>query len=412
VTYTRDGLGRVTRKVETVGGVTTTWTYVYDAVGQLITVRRNGTVVESYTYDALGNRVAMDNDLTGRTWASGSTTYDGGHRLTRGGGTTYRYDADGRMASIGAGPVAALAYGTDGTLASVSLRDGREVTCDHDARGRRVARYVDGVRTHGWLYGEGQLPLVEVDGSGTVRSVFVYAAAPSGALGQSPRGWQGAVPVKAIRGGATYHIVSDHLGSPRLVVDAAGSVVRRIDYDSFGNVIADTNPAFDLPFGFAGGVADPAHELIRFGARDYLPSVGRWTARDPAFLAGGLNLYGYVGNDPINRVDRSGLQTGVELVIIVVLVVVAIVIAGAILGDNVCSFFRPDTSPATEAYQPFDPTTTTSEGGLIPGSLGGTLDTPVMTCQGTTCTIDYGSFVLPNIPADSNTVLETIGTEG
>ncbi|MFQ5515845.1 MAG: RHS repeat-associated core domain-containing protein, partial [Myxococcota bacterium] len=52
---------------------------------------------------------------------------------------------------------------------------------------------------------------------------------------------------------------------------------------------------------------DPDTGLVRFGARDYDPEVGRWTAKDPIRFAGGLNLYAYVGSEPINRIDPSGL---------------------------------------------------------------------------------------------------------
>jgi RHS repeat-associated protein len=70
----------------------------------------------------------------------------------------------------------------------------------------------------------------------------------------------------------------------------------------FGNVLQDTNP------GYAGGLYDPVTELVRFGARDYDPRTGRWTAKDPiGFSAGDGNLYRYVGGDPVNLVDPSGL---------------------------------------------------------------------------------------------------------
>jgi RHS repeat-associated protein len=60
--------------------------------------------------------------------------------------------------------------------------------------------------------------------------------------------------------------------------------------------------------GFAGGHYDPDTGLVRFGARDYDPYTGRWTARDPILFASGhANLYGYVGNDPVGRVDPFGL---------------------------------------------------------------------------------------------------------
>jgi RHS repeat-associated protein len=81
-----------------------------------------------------------------------------------------------------------------------------------------------------------------------------------------------------------------------------------MDYDSFGQVLADTAPGFQ-PFGFAGGLYDRDTGLVRFGARDYDPSVGRWTNKAPAgFNGGDPNLYAYVFNDPINWIDPTGLD--------------------------------------------------------------------------------------------------------
>ena len=87
--------------------------------------------------------------------------------------------------------------------------------------------------------------------------------------------------------GQTYRILSDHLGSPRLVINTSdGSIAQRLDYDEFGNVTLDTNPGFQ-PFGFAGGSYDLHTELVRYGARDYDPAAGRWTAKDPIRFGGG-----------------------------------------------------------------------------------------------------------------------------
>jgi uncharacterized protein RhaS with RHS repeats len=73
----------------------------------------------------------------------------------------------------------------------------------------------------------------------------------------------------AMADGTVYRFITDHLGSVRLVVNAAdGTVAQRIDYDAFGRVLADTNPGFQ-PFGFAGGLYDAGTGLVRFGARDY-----------------------------------------------------------------------------------------------------------------------------------------------
>jgi len=110
-----------------------------------------------------------------------------------------------------------------------------------------------------------------------------------------------------VRGGATHRLITDHLGSPRLVVNTAdGTISQRLDYDEFGNVILDTYPGFQ-PFGFAGGFYDRDTNLVRFGARDYDAWTGRWTAKDPIRFGGGdTNLYGYVVDDPVNVTDPSG----------------------------------------------------------------------------------------------------------
>nr|MDA3934219.1 RHS repeat-associated core domain-containing protein [Gammaproteobacteria bacterium] len=158
-----------------------------------------------------------------------------------------------------------------------------------------VGKQVNGTLVQGWLYRDLLNPVAELDGAGNVVARFVY-------------GERANVPAYMVKGGVTYRIVSDHLGSPRLVIDVAtGMIIQQMSYDTFGRLIEDTNPGFQ-PFGFAGGLYDPDTGLVRFGARDYDPETGRWTAKDPIKFAGGdPNLYGYVLNDPVNLVDPLGL---------------------------------------------------------------------------------------------------------
>ncbi|MGH7164134.1 MAG: RHS repeat domain-containing protein [Nitrospiraceae bacterium] len=164
-----------------------------------------------------------------------------------------------------------------------------------DGQNRRIGKKVNGTLVQGWLYQNQLNPVAELDGSGNVVSRFVY-------------GTKANVPDYLIKGGATYRIVSDHLGSPRLVVNTAdGAIAQRMDYDEFGNITTDTSPGFQ-PFGFAGGLYDRDTELIRFGARDYDAVTGRWTAKDPVKFEGGdTNMYEYVLNDPVNDIDSQGL---------------------------------------------------------------------------------------------------------
>ncbi len=186
-------------------------------------------------------------------------------------------------------------YDVLGNLLSATLPDGTLIEYVIDGQNRRIGKKINGVLVQGFLYENQLRPVAELDGTGAVVSRFVYGSKAN-------------VPDYMVKGGVTYRIISDHLGSPRLVVDTAtGTVVQQMDYDEFGNVTLDTNPGFQ-PFGFAGGLYDQHTKLTRFGARDYDAETGRWTAKDPIlFKAGDTNLYGYVLNDPLNFIDSWGL---------------------------------------------------------------------------------------------------------
>ena len=117
------------------------------------------------------------------------------------------------------------------------------------------------------------------------------------------------MPVAMTKGGATYYLGYDQVGTLKVVADASGNVIRSIEYDAFGNILSDSDPAFAVPFGFAGGLHDRDTGLVRFGYRDYDPETGRWAAKDPILFGGGdTDLYGYCLNDPISFIDPYGLS--------------------------------------------------------------------------------------------------------
>ena len=157
---------------------------------------------------------------------------------------------------------------------------------------------VNGTLLQRFLYKDQLNPIAELGANNKIISRFVYGSKSN-------------VPDYMIKNGITYRIISDHLGSPRLIVDSVtGDIIQRMDYDTWGNIVSDTNPGFQ-PFGFAGGVYDQHTQLTRFGARDYDAWTGKWTIKDPIrFYGGDTNLFGYVLNDPVNFTDPSGLLLG------------------------------------------------------------------------------------------------------
>ncbi|ADV45616.1 hypothetical protein Nitsa_0345 [Nitratifractor salsuginis DSM 16511] len=110
--------------------------------------------------------------------------------------------------------------------------------------------------------------------------------------------------------GKKYYLHYDQVGSLRAVTDRRHRLVKAIRYDSYGNILKDSNPGFKVPFGFAGGLYDSDTELTHFGFREYDPFTGKWTSKDPLLFGGGdSNLYGYVLGDPVGGFDPIGLWT-------------------------------------------------------------------------------------------------------
>ncbi len=180
-----------------------------------------------------------------------------------------------------------------GSGQTVTFPDRTQIEYIIDGRNRRVGKKINGTLEQGFLYGDQSRIVAELDSSGAVISRFVYGSKVN-------------IPDYMVRNGVMYRMISDHLGSPRLVIDTStNTIVQRMDYDEFGQVITDTNPGFQ-PFGFAGGLYDADTKLTRFGARDYDAETGRWTAKDPSRFAGlDSNLYGYVFNNPVGSFDQS-----------------------------------------------------------------------------------------------------------
>lgn len=183
-------------------------------------------------------------------------------------------------------------------LLDVTLPDGRFIEYLTDGRHRRIAKKVNGAVVRRWVYQDQLNPTAELDGNGTVLYRYAY-----GSMAHSPD-----FVVNAT--GETYRVIRDQLGSPLLVVNIhdGNDVLLEARYSAFGNRTVIAGDGSALTLGFAGGIYDEDTGLTRFGARDYDAVVGRWTSKDPILWGGGQgNLYVYVGNEPVDLVDPSGL---------------------------------------------------------------------------------------------------------
>jgi RHS repeat-associated protein len=290
----RDALGRITTRVETTSSGTVTWQYTYDNRNRLEEVFRNGASVERFSYDANGNR-------TSRVAPSGTLTgvYDDQDRLLSYGPNTYTYTANGELRTkTTAGQTTTYTYDVRGNLVRVDLPGATVIEYLIDGLDRRVGKKRNGVLEKQWLYKDELRILAELDGAGALVSRFVYASRAN-------------IPDLVIRGGATYRVFSDHLGSPRVAVNVANGsdVPVSLEYTAFG-AVTGTGAGW-MPQGFAGGHHDADTGLIRFGARDFDSSTGRWTAKDPIRFEGReTNLYQYIGADPVHLRDLRGTVPG------------------------------------------------------------------------------------------------------
>ncbi len=257
-----------------------------------------GTNLESYSYDANGNRSAVTN--SGGTIGAGEIVTDNQDRLLTHGDWTYTYNEDGQMESrteASSGDIWLYTYDAVGNLLEVVPPGGAHpITYIIDARNRRVGREVDGVEQ--FLYGDQLNPVAELDGAGALVSRFVYGTSDH-------------VPDYMVRGGTTYRFLIDQNGNVVGVYNTTTNTMAQTwDYDAYGRVVGGgtTEVGFSQPFGFAGGLYDEDTGLVRFGARDYRPEVGSWAAKDPLrFAAGDASLLLYVGGDPVNFYDHTGL---------------------------------------------------------------------------------------------------------
>jgi RHS repeat-associated protein len=120
--------------------------------------------------------------------------------------------------------------------------------------------------------------------------------------------YNGSQRLAKVISGNIFHYHNNQMGTPELMTAQNNTVVWEASYDPFGRAYVNEAATRSNPFRFPGQQYDSETGLHYNYFRYYNPKLGRYLTPDPIGLAGGINPYVYVLNDPINAVDPWGLQ--------------------------------------------------------------------------------------------------------
>lgn len=300
--YAYDPAGNIAQRQTEQGS----YNYKYDLLNQLTLampsaeLQQSGLLVESYAYDAIGNRIGSGHQ-------PGNWQYNSQAQLSQWGDgaqqTKLTYTANGNTATETAITNAlSYVYNAVDRLTAVKSNDVEVAHYQYDPLGRRISKTVAGI-TIWYLYSDQGL-IAELDQQGTI--IVAYGWQPDSDWGTQPL-WQ----AKPTAGGslqtAQYHYLhTDHLGTPQLAINASGQSTWKGLYEAFGQVIPALDNQITMNLRFPGQYFDRETGTHYNYFRDYDPAIGRYVQKDPIGLTGGDNFYSYGNSNPLSYYDPNG----------------------------------------------------------------------------------------------------------
>ena len=306
-----DPASQVTNIVHQIGASSTQINkadYLYNNVGNRTSLTdRRGP--QTFGYDTLDRLTSASHPLLGTPQAvtcdpvgnrtTGGAVVNAGNQLTADATHSYQYDDNGnltRKTLLATGNFTAYTYDAENRLTKVEDFTAGNPTASatstyrYDGLGRRIEK-VTPTGTRRYVY-DGEDILLEYDGTNTLQARYTHGPGID-------------EPIAITKGGNTFFYHQDELGSVTELTDSVGAVAKAYAYDTYGNVVDQTGTV-EQPYAYTGRELDSESGLYFYRSRYYDPTTGRFLQRDLIGFAGGINLYGYVGQSPTNFVDPFG----------------------------------------------------------------------------------------------------------
>ena len=310
--YTRDAVGRTTGRARAATDDSVSEdTFAYDNRGQITYASlaypvlslpsATGPRASSYSYDHIGNFITLTQGTNALAFATNAR-----NQYTTAGGDSLAYTPDGALLNFNG---LSLAYDSALRLTSVSSNGVVLATYAYDAFDRRVRKVTDEAVTT-FVYDGWNLVREEIAHANGVTDVINYYWGKDLSGSLDAAGGVGGLIILTING-TPYVPIYDATGNIIAYCDAAGNPVATFAYDAFGNELVATHQPpitnHQFHFRFSTKYHDAESGLVYYGYRYYAPTLGRWLTRDPIEEQGGLNLYGFCGNNANGLYDANGM---------------------------------------------------------------------------------------------------------